>query len=633
MEEKSKYPLLEKIDSPADLRQLKEKELPQLCKELRGFIIDSLANNPGHFASSLGSVELTVALHYVYSTPDDDIVWDVGHQAYGHKILTGRRDRFHTNRKLGGIKPFPAPEESEYDSFIAGHASNSISAALGLSVAAKLAGKEKHVVAVIGDGSMSGGLAYEGLNNLSNTKNNLLIILNDNNMSIDKSVGGMNQVLVSMHSSKVYNKIRYGIAKGLKKVGILNERRANAVIRFNNGLKAMIFRHHNFFEGMSARYFGPINGHDVLELVRMLRSIKDMKGPRMLHVHTKKGKGWEPAEKNATVWHQPGLFDIETGERIVAEGGSPRFQDVFGETLVELAKENERIVGITPAMPTGCSMNKLGEAYPDRFFDVGIAEGHAVTFSAGLAKGGSLPFCNIYSSFMQRGYDNLIHDVALQRLDFVLCLDRAGIVGEDGPTHHGAFDLAYLRPIPNITISSPYDEHELRRLMFTAVQPGNGVFVIRYPRGKGSIIDWRCPLETVEVGTGRRMKQGKDVAFLTIGPIGKKMEQVIAEAEKQGVSVAHYDMRFLKPIDENILREVGENFKYVVTLEDGTVKGGLGSAVLEFMAENGYAPHVEVMGIPDEFVEHGTPEELYRICRMDAESVLQTILKYKETSL
>ncbi|MBR6691187.1 MAG: 1-deoxy-D-xylulose-5-phosphate synthase [Bacteroidaceae bacterium] len=633
MEEKSKYPLLEKIDSPADLRQLKEKELPQLCKELRGFIIDSLANNPGHFASSLGSVELTVALHYVYSTPDDDIVWDVGHQAYGHKILTGRRDRFHTNRKLGGIKPFPAPEESEYDSFIAGHASNSISAALGLSVAAKLAGKEKHVVAVIGDGSMSGGLAYEGLNNLSNTKNNLLIILNDNNMSIDKSVGGMNQVLVSMHSSKVYNKIRYGIAKGLKKVGILNERRANAVIRFNNGLKAMIFRHHNFFEGMSARYFGPINGHDVLELVRMLRSIKDMKGPRMLHVHTKKGKGWEPAEKNATVWHQPGLFDVETGERIVAEGGSPRFQDVFGETLVELAKENERIVGITPAMPTGCSMNKLGEAYPDRFFDVGIAEGHAVTFSAGLAKGGSLPFCNIYSSFMQRGYDNLIHDVALQRLDFVLCLDRAGIVGEDGPTHHGAFDLAYLRPIPNITISSPYDEHELRRLMFTAVQPGNGVFVIRYPRGKGSIIDWRCPLETVEVGTGRRMKQGKDVAFLTIGPIGKKMEQVIAEADKQGVSVAHYDMRFLKPIDEKILREVGENFKYVVTLEDGTVKGGLGSAVLEFMAENGYAPHVEVMGIPDEFVEHGTPEELYRICRMDAESVLQTILKYKDTSL
>lgn len=630
MEEQNKYPLLEKINSPADLRQLKEKELPQLCKELRGFIIDSLANNPGHFASSLGSVELTVALHYVYSTPEDDIVWDVGHQAYGHKILTGRRDRFHTNRKLGGIKPFPAPEESEYDSFIAGHASNSISAALGLSVSAKLAGLDKHVVAVIGDGSMSGGLAYEGLNNLSNTKNNLLIILNDNNMSIDKSVGGMNQVLVSMHSSKVYNKMRYGIAKGLKKIGILNERRANAVIRFNNGLKAMLFRHHNFFEGMRARYFGPIDGHNVLELVRMLRSIKDMSGPRMLHIHTTKGKGWEPAEKNATVWHQPGIFDIETGERIVAEGGTPRFQDVFGETLVELAKEDERIVGITPAMPTGCSMNKLGEAFPDHFFDVGIAEGHAVTFSAGLAKGGLLPFCNIYSSFMQRGYDNLIHDVALQRLNFVLCLDRAGIVGEDGPTHHGAFDLAYLRPIPDITISSPYDEHELRRLMFTAVQPDKGVFVIRYPRGTGSIKDWRCPLETIEVGTGRCMKKGTDVAFLTIGPIGKKMEKVVSEAEKQGVSVAHYDMRFLKPLDENILREVGENFKYVVTLEDGTVKGGLGSAVLEYMAENGYTPHVEIMGIPDEFVEHGTPDELYRICGMDSESVLRTILKFKE---
>lgn len=630
MEEKNKYPLLEKINSPADLRQLKEKELPQVCKELRGFIIDSLANNPGHFASSLGSVELTVALHYVYSTPDDDIVWDVGHQAYGHKILTGRRDRFHTNRKLGGIKPFPAPEESEYDSFIAGHASNSISAALGLSVSAKLSGKDKHVVAVIGDGSMSGGLAYEGLNNLANAQNNLLIILNDNNMSIDKSVGGMNQLLVSMHSSKIYNKIRYGIAKGLKKVGVLNERRANAVIRFNNGIKAMLFRHHNFFEGMSARYFGPIDGHNVRELVRMLRSIKDMKGPRMLHIHTTKGKGWEPAEKNATAWHQPGLFDIETGERIVFEGGSPRFQDVFGETLVELARENDKIVGVTPAMPTGCSMNKLGEVFPDRFFDVGIAEGHAVTFSAGLAKGGSLPFCNIYSSFMQRGYDNLIHDVALQRLDFVLCLDRAGLVGEDGPTHHGAFDLAYLRPVPDITISSPYDERELRRLMYTAVQPGNGVFVIRYPRGKGSLMDWKCPLETIEVGTGRCMKEGKDVAFLTIGPIGKKMEKVVAEAEKQGVSVAHYDMRFLKPLDTKILREVGENFKYVVTLEDGTIKGGLGSAVLEYMAENGYSPRVEIMGIPDEFVEHGTPEELYRICGMNEDNVLRTILKFKE---
>ena len=629
MEDLTKYPLLQKINSPADLRKLPEKDLPQVCSELRGFIIDSLANNPGHFASSLGSVELTVALHYVFSTPDDKLVWDVGHQAYGHKILTGRRDRFHTNRKFGGVKPFPSPDESEYDSFVAGHASTSISAALGLSVSAQLQGHDEHVVAIIGDGSMSGGLAYEGLNNLSNTPNNLLVVLNDNNMSIDKSVGGMSQLLISMHSSRIYNKIRYKIAKGLRKIGLLNEERANALIRFNNGLKAMLFRQRNIFEGMSARYFGPINGHDVHELVRMLRSIKDMTGPRMLHIHTVKGKGWEPAEKNATVWHQPGIFDIETGERIVTQGGSPRFQDVFGETLVELAKADERIVGITPAMPTGCSMNKLMNELPERFFDVGIAEGHAVTFSAGLAKGGALPFCNIYSSFMQRGYDNLIHDVALQRLNFVLCLDRAGIVGEDGPTHHGAFDLAYLRPIPNLTISSPYDECELRRLMFTAVQPDMGAFVIRYPRGKGSLVDWRCPLETVEVGKGRLMREGNDVAFLTLGPLGKAMESVVDEAEKQGVSVAHYDMRFVKPIDTGILREVGEKFKYVVTLEDGCVTGGLGSAVIEYMTANGYTPRVEVIGIPDKFVEHGTPEELYRICGMDKDSVLRAILKFK----
>lgn len=625
-----KYPLLESIDSPADLRKLPETSLPQLCQELRGFIIDSLANNPGHFASSLGSVELTVALHYVYATPEDKIVWDVGHQAYGHKILTGRRDRFHTNRKLGGVKPFPSPAESDYDSFVAGHASNSISAALGLSVSAKLEGRKENVIAVIGDGSMSGGLAYEGLNNLANTSNNLLVILNDNNMSIDKSVGGMSQLLISMHSSRAYNKVRYYIARGLRKIGLLNEQRANALIRFNNGLKAMLFRQQNFFEGMCARYFGPIDGHDVLELVRMLRSIKDMAGPRMLHIHTVKGKGWEPAEKNATVWHQPGIFDIETGERIVTEGGSPRFQDVFGETLVELAKTDKRIAGITPAMPSGCSMNKLMAVFPERFFDVGIAEGHAVTFSAGLAKGGMLPFCNIYSSFMQRGYDNLIHDVALQKLNFVLCLDRAGLVGEDGPTHHGAFDLAYLRPVPDITISSPYDECELRRLMFTATQPDMGTFVIRYPRGKGSLMNWRCPLETVEVGKGRCMHEGKDVALLTLGPLGKVMEWAVAEAEKQGVSVAHYDMRFLKPLDEDILKKVGENFKYVVTLEDGTVKGGLGSAVVEYMVANSYTPKVKIMGIPDNFVEHGTPEELYRICGMDKESVLEAILKYKE---
>ena len=627
----TKYPLLGKIDSPADLRALPESKLPEVCKELRNFIIESCSTNPGHFASSLGSVELTVALHYVFDTPSDKLVWDVGHQAYGHKILTGRRDVFHTNRKLGGVKPFPSPDESEYDAFMAGHASNSISAALGLAVSAALQNNEnEHVVAIIGDGSMSGGLAFEGLNNLSNCENNLLLILNDNNMSIDKSVGGLSQLLISMHSSRFYNKLRNKIARGLTSIGLLNKRRAGVITRFNNSIKAALFRRHNIFDVMAARYFGPINGHDVRELVRMLQMVKDMKGPKMLHINTVKGKGFEPAEKTPTVWHQPGLFDIETGERLVKEGGTPRFQDVFGETLVELARANDKIVGITPAMPTGCSMNLLMNEMPHRFFDVGIAEGHAVTFSAGLAKGGSMPFCNIYSSFMQRAYDNLIHDAALQRVNMVLCLDRAGIVGEDGPTHHGAFDLAYLRPIPNITISSPYDECELRRLMYTAQLPQMGTFVIRYPRGKGSLVDWRCPLEAVPVGKGRLMQEGSDVALLTLGPIGKLAESAVAAAREQGVSVAHYDMRFLKPIDTDILRTVGENFKYVITLEDGVVKGGLGGAVAEYMAENGYTPQITTIGIPDVFVEHGTTPELYKKCSMDNDAVLRAILKYKK---
>ncbi len=625
------YKLLDKINTPEDLRRLPEEQLPEVCAELRAFIIESLSQNPGHFASSLGSVELTVALHYVYATPYDKIVWDVGHQAYGHKILTGRRDKFHTNRKFGGMKPFPSPDESEYDSFVAGHASNSISAALGLAVAAQIEKRnDEHIVAVIGDGSMSGGLAYEGLNNVSSTPNNLLIILNDNDMSIDKSVGGMSQLLISMHSSKLYNKIRYKIARLLTKIGLLDKGRASSLTRFNNGLKAMLFKQRNIFEGMSVRYFGPIDGHDVRELVRMLNLIKEMKGPKMLHIHTVKGKGYEPAEKNATIWHQPGLFDAETGERIVRKGGTPRFQDVFGETLLEIAKENPNVVGITPAMPSGCSMNILGKEMPDRFFDVGIAEGHAVTFSAGLARGGAMPFCNIYSSFMQRAYDNIIHDAALQRINMVLCLDRAGIVGEDGPTHHGAFDLAYLRPIPNITIASPYDECELRRMMYTAQQPNMGTFVIRYPRGCGSLVDWRCPLTTLQVGKGRYLHKGDDVALLSIGPIGKLMEPVIAEAEKQGVSVAHYDMRFLKPLDTELLKEVGEKYKKVITIEDGVLLGGLGTAVTEYMSANGYTPIIKSIGIPDKFVEHGTTQELYRLCGMDCESVLNTILNIKQ---
>lgn len=621
--------LLNNINSPADLRKLKEEQLPQVCAELRNFIIESLSQNPGHFASSLGTVELTVALHYVFDTPTDKVVWDVGHQAYGHKIITGRRERFHTNRKLGGLKPFPSPDESEYDAFVAGHASNSISAALGLAVAAEKLQRDEKIVAVIGDGAMSGGLAFEGLNNVSSTPNNLLIILNDNNMSIDKSVGGMSQLLISMHSSHLYNKIRYKIARMLTKIGLLNQQRAKSLTRFNNGLKAMLFKQQNIFEGMCTRYFGPIDGHDVRELVRMLKLVKDMRGPKMLHIHTIKGKGYKPAEKNATLWHQPGLFDAETGERIVSNDKVPRFQDVFGETLLEIAQQNPNVVGITPAMPSGCSMNILGKEMPDRFFDVGIAEGHAVTFAAGLAKGGAMPFCNIYSSFMQRGYDNIIHDAALQRVNMVLCLDRAGIVGEDGPTHHGAFDLACLRPIPNITIASPYDEHELRRLMYTAQQPDMGTFVIRYPRGKGSLSDWRCPLEKIEVGKGRCIKDGDDIALLTLGPIGKKMQCVVELASEQGISVAHYDMRFLKPIDQEILHAIGKKFNKIVTIEDACVTGGLGSAIVEFMAANDYTPTIRCIGIPDKFVEHGTTDELYKICGMDSDTVLDTIVKLK----
>ncbi|MBR6648990.1 MAG: 1-deoxy-D-xylulose-5-phosphate synthase [Bacteroidaceae bacterium] len=621
----NKEQILSSIQYPSDLRKLQEKQLPQLCDELRQFIINSLSKNPGHFASSLCSVELTVALHYVFDTPNDKIVWDVGHQAYGHKILTGRRERFHTNRKLGGIKPFPSPDESEYDSFVAGHASNSISAALGLAVSANLQGSNEHVVAVIGDGSMSGGLAFEGLNNVSSTPNNLLIILNDNNMSIDKSVGGMSQLLISMHSSRLYNKIRHAIALGLTKIGLLNRERANSLTRFNNGLKAMLYRQKNIFEGMCTRYFGPINGHDVLELVRVLRLIKDMKGPKMLHIHTVKGKGYEPAERNATVWHQPGIFDPDTGERIISDDGIPRFQDVFGETLLELARINDKITGITPAMPTGCSMNILGKEMPERFFDVGIAEGHAITFSAGLAKGGSMPFCNIYSSFMQRGYDNLIHDAALQRVNMVLCLDRAGIVGEDGPTHHGAFDLAFLRPIPNITIASPYDECELRRLMYTAQQPNMGTFVIRYPRGKGKLKDWRCPLEAVEVGTGRCLKEGKEIALITLGPIGKTIEPAISKAVEKGISVAHYDLRFLKPLDNNMLHTIGQKFDKIITVEDGVIAGGMGTAIIEFMATNQYKNRIKTIGIPDTFVEHGSVNELYKKYNMDSDAVYNAI--------
>ncbi len=624
--------LLNQIQTPDDLRKLEVDQLPQLCDELRHFIVEELSVNPGHLASSLGVVELTVALHYVYNTPEDRIVWDVGHQAYGHKILTGRRDRFCTNRKLGGLRPFPSPEESEYDAFICGHASNSISAALGMAVASQFTGNEERgprkVVAVIGDGAMSGGLAFEGLNNVSSSPNDMLIVLNDNNMSIDRSVGGMKQYLLSMSTNETYNKIRFRTARWMQRHGLLKDDRRQGLIRLGNALKSAISHQQNIFEGMNIRYFGPFNGHDVKELVRMLRQLKDMKGPKLLHLHTKKGHGYAPAENYKPVWHAPGKFDPETGQ--ILEGAKddqpPKFQDVFGETLLELARQNERIVGVTPAMPTGCSMNIMMKEMPTRTFDVGIAEGHAVTFSAGMAKDGLQPFCNIYSAFSQRAYDNVIHDVAILKLPVVICLDRAGLVGEDGPTHHGAFDLAALRVIPNLTICSPMDEHELRRMMYTAQLPDMGPFVIRYPRGRGVLTDWRCPLETIEVGKGRKLRDGQDVAVLSIGPIGNDVEAVISEsADASRLSVAHYDMRFLKPLDEGILHEVGRGFKRVVTIEDGVRNGGLGSAVMEWMSDHGYHPEIIRLGLPDGFVEHGTVQELRKIVGLDKESIRKAI--------
>lgn len=629
MEEQVSYELLNKIDSPDDLRKLSAEALPEVCNELREKIIDELSRNPGHFGSSLGVVELTVALHYIFHTPYDRIVWDVGHQAYGHKILTGRRDLFYTNRKFGGIAPFPSPAESEYDTFTCGHASNSISAALGMAVAAAQKGEpERHVVAVIGDGSMSGGLAFEGLNNASSTPNNLLIILNDNNMAIDRSVGGMKQYLLNLHTSEGYNKFRNALSRKLYRWGVLNDERRKGLIRFNNSLKSMLMQQQNVFEGMNIRYFGPVDGHDVLALTKVLKEIKDMKGPKLMHVHTCKGKGYKPAEKAATVWHAPGIFDKETGERIIADttGMPPLFQDVFGKTLLELAKKNDKIVGVTPAMPSGCSMNILMREMPRRAFDVGIAEGHAVTFSGGMAKDGLLPFCNIYSTFMQRAYDNVIHDVAIQNLNVVLCLDRAGLVGEDGATHHGMFDMAYLRPIPNLTIAAPYDEHELRRLMFTAQLPDKGPFAIRYPRGRGYLTDWCCPLEEVEVGKGRKLKDGTDLAVITIGTIGHEAAAAIARAEaEKGCSLAHYDLRFLKPLDEAMLHEVGAHFQHVLTIEDGVLMGGMGSAVLEFMADNGYKPNVKRLGIADAFVQHGSVKELRALCGIDENAIYQAI--------
>lgn len=637
----NKYKYLGQIRYPSDLRSLPIESLPEVCKELRSKIIEEVAVNPGHLASSLGATEITIACHYVFNTPDDRIVWDVGHQAYGHKIITGRGDIFYTNRKLHGLMPFPSPKESEYDTFTCGHASNSISAALGMAVAAKLQNKKRHVVAIIGDGAMSGGLAYEGLNNVSSQPNDLLIILNDNEMSIDRAVGGMEQYLIGLNTNETYNKIRNRASIWFEKKGLLTEERKKGIIRLTNSLKSVLARQQNIFEGMNIRYFGPFDGNNVSELVRILRQLKDMKGPKLLHLRTVKGKGYEPAEKSATVWHAPGKFDPATGERIEqvsSKVNPPKYQYVFGKTLLELARQNNAIVGVTPAMPTGCSMNIVMDEIPERCFDVGIAEGHAVTFSAGMAKDGLIPFCNIYSSFLQRAYDNIIHDAAILNLPVVLCLDRAGLVGEDGATHHGAFDLAFLRPIPNLTISAPMNEHELRKLMYTAQLPDKGTFVIRYPRGNGVLNDWECPLEEITVGKGRKIREGNKLAVLSIGTIGNDVERAIdaIELEKKFNNtslIAHYDMRFLKPLDEAILQHVGQTFSYVITVENGVRAGGLGTAISEWMGDHGFTPHIVRLGLPDTFVEQGTVEELKHICGIDICGIKKEIINGLETVL
>ena len=625
--------LLGKIEYPQDLRRLSVPQLEQLCGELRRDIVQELSVNPGHLASSLGVVELTVALHYVFDTPSDRIVWDVGHQAYGHKILTGRRESFHTNRKLHGVRPFPSPAESEYDTFTCGHASNSISAALGMAVAARKTGNTgRHVVAVIGDGAMSGGLAFEGLNNVSSSPNDLLIILNDNDMSIDRAVGGMEKYLLNLDTNATYNKLRFKASQWLHEKGYLNDDRRKGLIRLNNALKSALAHQQNIFEGMNIRYFGPFDGNNVAEVVRILEQLKNMRGPKLLHLHTVKGKGYAPAEKEATVWHAPGKFDPDTGCRICDSEPYPlRYQDVFGRTLLELAKANPNIVGVTPAMPTGCSMDIMMKEMPDRVFDVGIAEGHAATFSCGMAKDGLQPFCNIYSAFAQRAYDNIIHDAAILNLPVVFCLDRAGLVGQDGPTHHGVFDIAALRPVPNLTLCSPMDECELRRMMYTAQLPGKGTVVIRYPRGKGVRgAEWQCPLTEIEIGRGRCITEGHDIAVLSYGPVGNDVQTAIRRLHYEGcdVSVAHYDMRFCKPLDTDLLESIASSFGRIITVEDAQRAGGFGSAVLEWMSDNGKDVRVRRIGLPDAFIEHGTVDELRHIAGTDTQAIMQAIREW-----
>ncbi|MGN0209083.1 MAG: 1-deoxy-D-xylulose-5-phosphate synthase [Paludibacteraceae bacterium] len=643
--EKMKY--LDSINNPVDLKQLPVSALPEVCSELRAFIIEELSHNPGHLGSSLGAIELTVALHYVFDTPDDRIVWDVGHQAYAHKILTGRRERFHTNRQFKGLAPFPTPLESEYDTCVCGHASNSISAALGMDVGEKVVSGQKsvvsrkHVVAVIGDGAMTGGLAFEGLNNTSMLKNDLLIVLNDNHMAIDPLKGGFTQYLLDITTSSFYNRWRWRLYRLAVRLHLMDETKRQQVMRRHNNLKSILTKQpNNIFQAMNIRYFGPADGHDVVDLVRILREIKNHKGPKVLHIITKKGKGYAPAEQDQTTWHAPGEFCVETGERKAAQGEKhdvpPLWQEVFGEELLAMAREDKRVVGVTPAMPSGCSMSIMQKVYPDRVFDVGIAEGHAVTFSAGMAKEGAVVFCNIYSSFLQRAYDNIIHDVAIAQLPVILCIDRAGIVGNDGATHHGLFDLAYLRPIPHLAICAPRTASDLRGMMRLAPTL-SGPVAIRYPRGR-SMEDEGLRMKDerpICIGKGVCLREGKDMAVLSIGAIGNAVAEAIDLVDERAKNqeprlITHYDMRWLKPIDEELLREVGERFKTIVTVEDGVIDGGLGSAVLEWMADHGFTPRVIRLGVRDRFVEHGSTQELYHLLKLDKEGICESLLQALE---
>lgn len=628
------YKYLHDINSPQDLKRLSIDELPQLCAEIRTFLLDELSRNPGHLGAGLGVVELTVALHYVFDLPDDKLVWDVGHQAYPHKILTGRRDSFHTLRKWGGLSGFTHPDESEYDAFVAGHASNSISAALGLAVADKLHGKDNQVVAVIGDGAMTGGLAFEGLNNACTHPNNLLIVLNDNNMAIDESTGALSKYLVDIITSKTYNKMRYEGYKTLKNLNLIDEKRRSSILRFNNSLKALLCDRHNLFEGFSIRYIGPVDGHDVKGLVKKLRDIKDFDGPKLLHIQTTKGKGYAPAEESAVVWHAPGCFDIKTGE-IKSKAASPedltKFQDVFGLTLIELADMDSRIVGVTPAMPSGCSMTYMMKKYPDRSFDVGIAEGHAVTFSAGLALQGAIPFCNIYSSFMQRGYDQVIHDAAMQSAPVIFCLDRAGLVGEDGMTHQGLYDISYFRCIPGLTIMSPYDEEELRMMMYTAYKHHEeGPYIIRYPRGTGSCVQWRKEFREIPLGKSHTRRAGSDIAFVSYGPIGSLVSEVVERLVSRGFDPGHIDLRFVKPLDLETLLSLPNKYRHIITIEDGALMGGVGSAVLECYNDHGLMPTLSRWGVPDEYVKQGRVDIQRKHCGLDTETMEQEALRVLE---